>query len=557
MKNPLTKNLWLRSPAACIKINQWSSQRLAVLVCVAMCACSMVAAAAESRKSNAYAPAREAPSGFDNLSNGFEEQQAFDKDRATFDEVESILPEKGASEIASNVVVSAKPRNHPLQAAGSSSSDEGSSGGLGPVYNATSCASCHQNPVSGSSSQISELRAGHNERRKFVEHPGGSLVHQRAIDPLIQEHVVAADRIRSLRMSTSVLGSGFIEMIPDEEIRRIQKTQLRGLQGTIAIVPVAVKGKKTGEDQFQFEFVERAGRFGWKCQEASLINFSAGAYLNEMGITSPLNPDENSSDGNSVAQFDKVKDPEDKVDASDPDNTGHPFGDDVKAFARFMRSTKVPPRGHSVVDAELVQKGERIFRDLDLDIPNRKKLGCAVCHRPDYTTPKVGTQIRPFNDDAKAASDLETVPEALAGKMIHPFSDFMLHDIGTGDGIVQTQHAQRPPRGMRRANLLRADLLGASLPGEPVAPAPKIAAAEGVKVDDGQITANMIRTAPLWGLRVRPQMLHDGRALTVEEAIRAHKVKGCDGKTKVDLPRNYDKLTPDKKTALQAFLNSL
>src|SRR5882672_51318 len=140
-------------------------------------------------------------------------------------------------------------------------------------------------------------------------------------------------------MSTTVLGTGFIEVIPDEEIRQIQKTQIKGLHGTIAIVPVAVKGKKIGEDQFQFEFVERAGRFGWKCQEASLINFSAGAYLNEMGITSPLNPDENTSDGLSVSQFDKVKDPEDEVDASDPDNQEHPFGNDVKAFARFMRSS--------------------------------------------------------------------------------------------------------------------------------------------------------------------------------------------------------------------------
>src|SRR2546421_1631012 len=387
MKNPVTTILWRRSPSACIKPHQsWFSRRTALVVCVGVCVCSMALAAAESAKPNSMKP-REAPAGFDNLSNGFEEQQAFDKDRSTFEEVESILPEKVGSEIASNVVVRAKPRNHPLQAAGSSSSDEGSSGGLGPVYNATSCASCHQNPVSGSSSQVAELRAGHNEKRKFVEHPGGSLVHQRAIDALIQEHAVPGDRIRTLRMSTTVLGSGFIEVIPDEEIRRTQKTQLRGLQGTIAIVPVAVKAKKTGDDQFQFEFVERAGRFGWKCQEASLINFSAGAYLNEMGITSPLNPDENTSDGNSVSQFDKVKDPEDEVDANDPDNKAHSFGDDVKAFARFMRSTKVPPRGHSVVDADLVQKGERIFRDLDPEIPNRKKLGCAVCHKPDYTTP--------------------------------------------------------------------------------------------------------------------------------------------------------------------------
>src|SRR5262249_6380186 len=68
----------------------------------------------------------EAPTGFNNSTNGFEAQEAFDKDRETFEEVEAI------------------------------------SDGLGPVYNATSCVSCHQNPVTGSSSQIAELRAGHH-----------------------------------------------------------------------------------------------------------------------------------------------------------------------------------------------------------------------------------------------------------------------------------------------------------------------------------------------------------------------------------------------------------
>src|SRR5262245_27437005 len=102
----------------------------------------------------------EAPTGFNNSTNGFEGHDAFDKDRQKFEEVEAI------------------------------------SDGLGPVYNATSCVSCHQNPVSGSSSQVAEVRAGHHQpdpkdptKVIFVEPPGGSLVHQRAIDPAIQEHV--------------------------------------------------------------------------------------------------------------------------------------------------------------------------------------------------------------------------------------------------------------------------------------------------------------------------------------------------------------------------------
>src|SRR5262249_58112636 len=78
-----------------------------------------------------------------------------------------------------------------------------------------------------------------------------------------------------------------------------------------------------------------------------------------------------------------------------------------------------------------------------------RKLGGAICHRPDLTTPNAGTPIKTLRSDGRRpGSDLGTVPTALGNKIIHPFSDFMLHDIGTGDGIAQTQHAQRPPRGV-------------------------------------------------------------------------------------------------------------
>src|SRR5262245_3034196 len=130
---------------------------------------------------------REAPTGFNNSTNGFEDQEAFDKDREAFEEVETI-PD-----------------------------------GLGPVYNATSCVSCHQNPVTGSSSQVAELRAGHHQRDPkdpkkviFVEAPGGSLIHQRAIDAAIQEHVRPEDEVRTLRMSTNTLGNGFVEVRSEE-----------------------------------------------------------------------------------------------------------------------------------------------------------------------------------------------------------------------------------------------------------------------------------------------------------------------------------------------------
>jgi CxxC motif-containing protein (DUF1111 family) len=468
----------------------------------------------------------EAPTGFNNSSNGFEAQDAFDKDKEKFEEVEEIAD------------------------------------GLGPVYNATSCVSCHQNPVSGSSSQIAELRAGHHKpdptdpkKVIFVEPPGGSLVHQRAIDAAIQEHVRPEDEVRTLRMSTNTLGNGFVEVLPDEEILKIRRGQPDGLKGLPVLVPVVVRGKQGMDGAIQFEFVERIGRFGWKCQEASLVNFSGGAYLNEMGITNPLNPRENLSNGRDVSQFDTVADPEDKVDPKDADNQEHPFGDDVKAFARFMRSTKAPPRDFSLAGTDDVAAGEKLFKDETT--PAGKKLGCAICHHPDFTTPKPGTPIKTLRSEGtRPGSDLGAVPKALGDKIIYPYSDFMLHDIGTGDGIVQTQHAQRPPRNVNNIERVPENIM--SREGcVRVQAAPheghRRALSEAAALD--QRTINMMRTAPLWGLRVRPQLLHDGSALTLDDAIRKHKVKSKSGD--VELPGNFEKLTDEQKRQLRAFLNSL
>jgi CxxC motif-containing protein (DUF1111 family) len=462
----------------------------------------------------------EAPAGFNNATNGFEDQTAFDKDRAKFEEVEAI------------------------------------SDGLGPVYNATSCVSCHQNPVSGSSSQVAEIRSGHNEpdpndpdRVIFVESPGGSLIHQRAIDAAIQEHVLPEETVRTLRMSTNILGNGFVEVIPDADILKVRAAQPRHMRGLPVAVPVVVSGKQGAGGSFDFVFVERLGRFGWKCQEASLVNFSAGAYLNEMGITNPLNPKEDLSNGRDVSQFDKVPDPEDKPDPMDPDTT-HPFGADVKSFTRFLRASQAPPRDSTLAASNDVQEGEKLFRD-------NHRLGCAICHHPDYTTPPAGTPIRALfaGNDGSPGSDLGTVPAALGSKIIHPFSDFLLHDIGTGDGIAQTQHAQRSPRGI--ANLQKAPEQTFTQEGiARVQAQPQLGnrRALGDQPALDQRTANRMRTAPLWGLRVRPQLLHDGSALTIDEAIRRHR-----GQAEV-VTEKYLKLVaehPEQARQLIAFLNSL
>jgi CxxC motif-containing protein (DUF1111 family) len=221
----------------------------------------------------------------------------------------------------------------------------------------------------------------------------------------------------------------------------------------------------------------RIGRFGWKCQHASLESFAADAYLNEMGVTSPLLPEENTSSGRFVGfgtKFDPVADPEDD-------------GDDVVAFADFMRSTKVPPRGPIGADE---QDGSRIFGSL----------GCATCHTRTIRTASAGAVINGGHF---------TVPAALGDKLIHPYSDFLLHDIGTGDGI-------------------------------PFLPTPEFAS-----------TANQIRTAPLWALRTRNRLMHDGLSFTKQEAIERHAGQAA------GVTAKYQALSDAERAQLLVFLDSL
>src|SRR5689334_8003774 len=178
---------------------------------------------------------------------------------------------------------------------------EGIADGLGPCYNATSCVECHQTTDTGGASQISEFRAGHLDAfGNFVDAPGGSLINDRAIAAAIQERITTAETIQVLRMSLNTLGDGFVECIDSNVLVANVNAQPSGQRGSLFSVPLL---EASGQS--------RTGRFGWKNQQASLLSFSADAYLNEMGITSRLLPTENTSNGNSVAAFDGVADPED------------------------------------------------------------------------------------------------------------------------------------------------------------------------------------------------------------------------------------------------------
>ena len=356
--------------------------------------------------------------------------------------------------------------------------DHDASTGLGPVFNARACVDCHQNPVSGGSSQFTEIRAGHLDKDgNFVAatvpiNDGAStianrsIIDDRALIPQAQEHIPDAENIRALRAALNTLGDGFVEAIDDNTLRAIAQRQIEVSDGRI-------HGEAVEVPVLEAPGQSRIGRFGWKDQHSSLLSFIGDAYLNEMGVTNRLRPKD-------VTTIGKITpDPEDT-----PDNLGLA---DIDHFAQFIRGTKVPPRDAALATTPASRAGEEIF----------ETIGCATCHVSAIVTAPAGTSIN---------GGAFTIPEALGNKIIHPYSDFLLHDIGTGDGIVQN-----PP----------------------------------------EDTANKLRTVPLWGLRMHPRHMHDLKSLTLEDAIERH------GGEAEQVRDHFRRLSPAEQQALFTFLNSL
>jgi CxxC motif-containing protein (DUF1111 family) len=334
--------------------------------------------------------------------------------------------------------------------------------GLGPAFNATSCAACHNVPAIGGAGTIAEIRAGRraaNGRFQTLDATGETLFHLFSIPTHGCQAIVPPEAdVFARRVPIPLFGAGLVEAIPDDIIEALEDPSDRdrdGVSGRAARIVDAATGER------------RIGRFGWKGQHATLLAFSADAYRNEMGITNDIFSAEVAYGvtAERMRACDRIGDPED---IRDP-RTRRRGIDNFTSFMRFLGP--VTREGSS----EVTRVGEQVFA----------AIGCAACHRPAMTT---GPNSNPLFDR----------------KPVPLFSDLLLHDVATGDGIVQ-----------------------------------------------GPADADEIRTPALWGLRLRRPLLHDGSAATPEEAVRRH-----GGEAEL-ARRGFEQLPDADRASLLAFLRSL
>jgi CxxC motif-containing protein (DUF1111 family) len=339
---------------------------------------------------------------------------------------------------------------------------EGTEIGLGPRFNMTNCGSCHSQPAIGGSSpasnpqvsdgppaQVAALSAlgiisadGPVREVRFITDGGVhdlftimGLPDTPAACHLSQPDfagAIAANTIR-FRIPTPIFGAGLIEAIPDATI----------VANTAPGKRFSIGGKvnRNGNDG-------TVTRFGWKAQNKSLVIFAGEAYNVEQGITNELFPDERGEGGapDPAVCHQVVPSPQDTINyeltqpQAVPDNTA--------SFANFMRflAPPEPVSSYGTVTAAQITAGETAFN----------KAGCNVCHMKSMTT---GNHLT----------------AALRFKTVNLFSDLLVHDVGTGDGIAQ-----------------------------------------------GLATGNQFRTAPLWGVGQRLFFMHDGSKTNLMDAITAH-----------------------------------
>jgi CxxC motif-containing protein (DUF1111 family) len=371
------------------------------------------------------------------------------------------------------------------------------SGGLGPRFNLDSCAGCHAAPAVGGSSpatnpQVAVATAsgaknavpsfisstGPVREARFVNNPDGTpdggvhdlfVITWRSDAPgckITQPDfkTAVANKNVIFRIPTPTFGLGLVEGVPDDYLEdALPNSTFKGSFG------VSGRFNRSGNDG-------TITRFGWKAQNKSLLVFAGEAYNVEQGVTNELFPNERETDSN--CQYNPL--PEDRTPLTRALNSGSPASDyaaDTVNFAAFMRLSAPPT---PAADTPTTVRGRQVFQSI----------GCQTCHVMTQTTGQSG-----YTNQTNVT--------------FSPFSDFALHDMGSGlaDNISQ-----------------------------------------------GIATGSEFRTAPLWGIGQRMFFLHDGRTSDLYQAILTHASNGSEANTVIS---HFQMLSQSDQQNLVNFLRAL
>ena len=397
--------------------------------------------------------------------------------------------------------------------------------GLGPIFNAQACAQCHSNGAIGGAGEQIERRFGRFDNGVFnpLANEGGSLrqlftvgqftaLSDQSCNVPLEREPADATVHNVGRLTTPTFGLGRVDSMPDSFFDGLVAAEPAAQRGTVNRGQIVLPNPG---DPSQSIGTTRVTRFGWKAGVPSMIQFSADAYVNEMGIST-----QHCSRGTTVNAFAVESAPngvpvsancDDRAPRQTDTNPGGltatqwaqvddavgscaggrtEVQDDVFLFATFMTALAPGPRDLS--DQISVTRGQPLFN----------QVGCNSCHVT--TTFRTPANPAPVTIDA-AGSESVRVPGNFA---FNPFSDFAVHDMGTlGDQIGNA--------------------------------------------GDSLARTRQMRTAPLWGIRFRNHLLHDGRCGDIPCAVRAH-----DGQAAA--ARNaFNALSSDNQHNIVQFVRSL
>lgn len=343
--------------------------------------------------------------------------------------------------------------------------------GLGPVFVQSSCSNCHVGNGKGHSSTVlTRFARIEGSAIDYLYSKGGPQLQESCIPGYKGETIPEEANVFSKRIAPAVMGLGYIAALSDSAILAnvdSNDTNGDGISGRVNYVnptnffiPQNIHLSNNGQ---------YIGRFGKKAEKVTLQDQVVFALKQDIGITSDFDMEDLYNIQEGLYTGDNVADPE--VSAS--------F---VNSLVFYMRTLKAPPR-RNADDAD-VMAGEKLF----------DQIGCTSCHKPTFITDE---------------SDID----ALSYQTFHPYSDFLLHDMG--------------------------DLLD-----------------DGYS--EGSAQGNEWRTPPLWGIGLAKDsqggqlfLLHDGRATTIEDAVSVH------GGEAANQRAAFYTLTSEQREQIIKFIESL